>query len=1511
MTTYLTFNDVQSCVNNSLINEGYPFNLNRDKTITVNPSYNNYPNQSNPMKILDIMDTFHDLAKDRGENYDSDFFKEWIANYLMTGQWVEGDNIDFYKSMLNYPEYSAVKGYSSFENRVDMAFELKHGLQPSEITITYDDILKYFLIPKKSQSGSDILIIEPSFKQKIIESNGSIIIKPSLSQNMSFDTYKSNLLEIIKDQTTVNKYMLKIAFFIKWYLHSSDFILGNDGTIPIQNQSELFVPSIPNEIRFVFDAVNMNEIFDIEGSGGTPYIGAFTVMDSASTSTNLLDPLMQIEYEIMPTTASGDGMIVPFFSNYFSCEETFIGYLQNPGKKFGSDGIFCFSLVMFKIPNPDDDNNVREACIYVKNIDPYVVEDGRYIEAQTVITNYVYANPSKMVRYFFGEVERNMSEESACGTCGAGVPYLGKVFKQIELAMKKIKEITGQIAYQSDINYPTIVNLFDALKKVGDLKQRIPIADARILKLFFQSVGIAVTEQDMLLLYKILADYKRSGDYQQVYAVLKAILFTGTNTGCYTHATGDELAALLARMLGLPCVYQVSSIGKNVLYRCPLYMVDATRRQQQLIEDKIKTTTIFFTEFNSKIITIFNFLQYFYSKVCILKKQLIEIIEKSNIQTIDKIALFNAYFMLDKLIKLSNLLLTDENIKVLQTYVSVYKGLSTSNFVIRPEELDQYSSLIQQISVIPFSELINYIQQYFPNLSSLNDTSTSTSRGEQIFEPFTKTEYDNGTFIRPNLDLHFKKTQSTNDKIRKFREFITTILPSSSESDNGSRSSRRKQTTVGMYIDETKKKRIVDTFNAFVANLNIGDNYFVSSLNDISKDISTKVNSIFEYQINKYKDEQNSNCLDSGKLIEILNSLLVSNGLSGGGSLYESKNESQNITLLDFTQKGGMISPIQLRNRKVIYMKIKKTVLSLFQKCNNYLLDVTNNTKINFTGNMDGVLLNIYNVYDVNNFCKYLLYGDSSDENDTVYNGILIELENISNDYTSDDINDDGNDTPLSSMQVLNLLGLNDIKMLLYLLSVNIYLTAGTNVNVYVSGTIEEINTNGTLNILSDNGLLLTDIPAQIVNYLIPGSIVKLTGPTGSLVTQISNDGQSLQIKIGDGSLLIVPVIITYPILGSIINVSYNNSLIKSTIVEINPDGTFNIVDEQGAKLFSVPYSSIILIPGSTVNIYETICSLTQINNDGSVNIFYNNINVVNVPSAFIIPIIDSNVMYSYNGVINTVNGNNTFNIQIPLQNGQFTSQNNVSPQFIRLNDIPFVSPTGDNLIDSNNLDSQTLCSIIGLMPPNSVLPTFNQFYIIIAYTMLYNSYNGFNSFIGNNILFKELYDKIYVSLLSAPTNLPQFGLSTILDESFLKGTISSIRSDSIIETPSNPYNIYNLLTTIFAKMTSVFGINIAISRGTGTRSAISSSSSLSSVPSSSSSLSISPTSSPVNPYKKFYPPKPRGGKKTKKNRKRKTYKKQKTYKKINKKNHQKTYKKINKKNHQKTYKKINKKIKR
>ena len=72
-------------------------------------------------------DTWHDLAQPRND-YDPTYFNEFVANYLMTGEYVaQLDRVSFYQKAMNYPSFSNGTFPSMrYEAKVAASFELQH-----------------------------------------------------------------------------------------------------------------------------------------------------------------------------------------------------------------------------------------------------------------------------------------------------------------------------------------------------------------------------------------------------------------------------------------------------------------------------------------------------------------------------------------------------------------------------------------------------------------------------------------------------------------------------------------------------------------------------------------------------------------------------------------------------------------------------------------------------------------------------------------------------------------------------------------------------------------------------------------------------------------------------------------------------------------------------------------------------------------------------------------------------------------------------------------------------------------------------------------------------------------------------------------------------------------------------------------------------------------------------------------------------------------------------------------
>jgi hypothetical protein len=1012
MTSVIEEINLRTCIPNALFGPNFPFIKKGNNQPIYNENYN--ANKENPLKILAPDDTFHDLAKDR-TGYNAQMFVEnGIANYLMTGQIFPNNFISLYKDYLNYPEYSQ-KGLlsgTSYENKVAESFELTHGLQIASITITYDEIVNGFLVANENKNnGSQGIYIFNGLKQKIINSNGSINIKPSLSENLTFEMYTSRFGN---DQNRRNVAMLKISHFIKWYLHSTD--LKMMGSLKNAN----FKVTLPSKIRMLFDAgvFQMGEIFGVQGSGGTPYITGASLLDSASTSSNLLDPTIPIVYEKL-----NENYIIPILSNYFSCNEIFMGYLVNPKKEFGVNGMYCFSLIVIKIPTNGDANDKKfvDAINIVRTVPTNQLRDinSSYYKAISSITEYVNSYPAKVARYYFGEVEKDiLNEFSKCGTCGAGVPYLGKVFSVINneyTITQNKKTISGKWDSQQ---LKAIQDRFNTLKRTEKLNSRIPIADARILRLFCNNAQFAnITGEDILLLYKILADYKRTGDYQQVYSVLKAIIESGdTNTEYYTFSTGDELAALLARLSGLPTILQTAIIGKTTLYRCDYFMANEAQRLQVQINSDKKVIFTFNEELSANFQSIFLFLNQQYINICQLRDQLITLIPQ--IDQFDKLLMYNAIYILSRLIELSNNLYQVKQIDFNgKSYTTLVDQISFINSIVQNmdnlngDEIKTTLKMISHISNNPIFTLMEYIEQKFPNLSILNINSTNV---EHIFEPLTDNEKSTKSFNRPSLNLIFVKGQSKEKIINKLRKY--SVKPSVS--------GRGVSRIVGQYDDDAAKSRAVKNFNDFINILEPSEvvtTYNVSDISMIAKNIQDLTN---EYEKNIMIQLQSIKC-DQQQLNNNMNLIK---------SIYPAIKGGSNKSTFQISKQWGGNN--QANNRYYIYASIQNFVLSLFNKCNNYMNDVTNN--IDTTQTLMECFDKINLKYDVNQFCFDILYEYNDDIDENIGNeGIIPLLKDLASEFTYGDLDETNQtpDSPVTVAEMLNYLGLQNVQWLLFMLT--------------------------------------------------------------------------------------------------------------------------------------------------------------------------------------------------------------------------------------------------------------------------------------------------------------------------------------------------------------------------------------------------------------------------------------------------------------------------------------------
>jgi hypothetical protein len=188
MTQYIEENVFISCITNNRANNpaNYPYFTNDGNNVALKPEITNDVKKANPLNFLMINDTFHDLVNPRG-TYNPIGFIDGPLNYLLTGEYFRGDNVNKYIDGINFPEYQQLKG--RFEPKVAKSFEINMGLQTADTFITYDEILANVEIPAPNQ-----ITIKPLFLQKIISANGSISITIDSGESSTFSSYIEKIL---------------------------------------------------------------------------------------------------------------------------------------------------------------------------------------------------------------------------------------------------------------------------------------------------------------------------------------------------------------------------------------------------------------------------------------------------------------------------------------------------------------------------------------------------------------------------------------------------------------------------------------------------------------------------------------------------------------------------------------------------------------------------------------------------------------------------------------------------------------------------------------------------------------------------------------------------------------------------------------------------------------------------------------------------------------------------------------------------------------------------------------------------------------------------------------------------------------------------------------------------------------------------------------------------------------------------------------------------------------------
>uniref|UniRef100_A0A6C0ID23 Uncharacterized protein n=1 Tax=viral metagenome TaxID=1070528 RepID=A0A6C0ID23_9ZZZZ len=1040
-TNYITETEFRNCESNNLSNPPpFTYIKDKDKPVKLNT---NYDKSSSIFKVLAIDDTFHDFSKDRNGYNASKFNADGPANYLLTGKFFTGDNISTYKNTLNYDEYKTAIG--KFETKVATSIDIVKGLQPAEITITYDDIIEGITIDRQE------ITIGNNLKEKIKLSNGSIQLCLNMNNHLlkNLDQTKVNFSDYIfyvtkGDNKKIEEAKLKISAFIRWYLHSDDF----EDKLPSESMKIL------SDAGISF----LGDFFSVEGSMVTPFVAIPCFLDSASTSVSLLDPTIDIAFETI-----SDDYIIPIVSNYFSCDKYFMCYLLNPKSTFDKDNLYNFSVIFLNIDNiPELYKTVKDDITVVVRKTASIL-DKEYIQACTNIKNFIDAYPGLVARYYFGEVKKNAqdNDDSSCGTCGAGVPYLGKVLDTLIKARNNIKP-DGINGVWSSTNINNIKDSFNNLKKLGSLNSRIPIADARILKLFCSSdtkdnTFCSIQQDNLDSLFQILADYKRTGDYQQSYTVLKQILREGTNTGCYTFCSGDELSTLVGRLLGVPSIYQIANGSTCSLYRCNLFKANPKERVRLKITNDIGIIRNYIDKIIYKFQLTYDFVNDYYINICTLRQQLSDFLQ--NISPSDEtifIALkyYNAIEVLSEILeKCINLTTnTDENyinqfLSKLYAILIQYKDINEIiNNSSNKLSLDQFSKNISEclvdIAKIEDGKMFDvfiYIQENFP-LVFINSELKS-----DFFDPLTdKDNTKTPTFKRPALGLNVKMGKDNNKDSKSLIDNLNKLTSSKKPNERAQRHVDVKQKEIEILSD-----MFVNNYNKFITSFksSIISEYTIGSYSDFNStylekrinQLTTKIDDVISEQKEKCNETETTSDNIKNILIKFIKKFKEMNlpqilPQTGGG------NETGINHLLN--QTGGLISSKQDYNRFCIFYEIQKIVLNITNKCAIYMSNVSKQYFVKNNNNIQllELLNNISNDYETNDFCSQLLFEQNDDVSlDDDNNGFVIALKLLAEKYTYSDImlNSTSNDGLLTVNDMLNALNLPYIKLMILLLSWN------------------------------------------------------------------------------------------------------------------------------------------------------------------------------------------------------------------------------------------------------------------------------------------------------------------------------------------------------------------------------------------------------------------------------------------------------------------------------------------
>lgn len=685
----------------------------------------------------------------------------------------------------------------------------------------------------------------------------------------------------------LNACLKQIADFVRWFMYSNDINKALTQDRLIINAYPIEIPT--TSIKILSDAGIgfMGKFFSVPYSNATPFIAVPCFLDSAATSISQFDPTLDIVYETIlrspaqvtaqaaPVEALAKIMeveaplepcrLVPIVSNYFSCNEFFMCYIFNEGTtSYGAESLYNFSLAIVPIvPNPTRETDVGDTLpnidmiFEIRNVASLPIN----IHACNKLLKWIDENPELVARYYFGETRKIKvkDDNTPCGTSGAGVSYIGKVLAK----MTGLIDSTNKSAFfpatgitTTSKQFVNLKNYLNELKGIGNLNQRIPISDARILKIFCAKTAVHgstnvianITEDDFKKLYRILADYKRTGDYQQSYTVLKAILAEGKNTEQYTFNSVDELSTLVGRLLRIPSINYVNNGAECKLYRCDIYNADSVDLETRMKENNIKLIQNYLSKIRNKIALTKNFCDNYYSYICALITQLKSIIKNIKtqvalpLQTIDKFSYITAImrcsstiYALKSIIQQCNKFLEQEQEQVSDTEPSV--TISPLEGRYHPESIPlsdiSYLRTMEDLKTVGTYEKDNFglydlISEKYPEVINLSELTLNPG----IATYFQLPTISQVLYRIDKFGLHIKDFKDNSFDFKALKNYFDKVLELKKKLNSG-RGGRQ----VEVYQKDLliKENFFVTEYNKFISQLpsDVFSSFTIANFDDI------------------------------------------------------------------------------------------------------------------------------------------------------------------------------------------------------------------------------------------------------------------------------------------------------------------------------------------------------------------------------------------------------------------------------------------------------------------------------------------------------------------------------------------------------------------------------------------------------------------------------------------------------------------------------------------------------